>query len=69
MGELEMYKVNLVGVQEVRWERDDSRVRVVTFPHHNIHKHTWTSPDGVTHNQIDHVLIDKRQHSNRCLIL
>jgi hypothetical protein len=34
------------------------------FPHHNIHEHTWTSPDGVTHNQIDHVLVDKRQHSN-----
>jgi hypothetical protein len=24
---------------------------------------TWTS-DGVTHNQIDHVLIEKRRHSN-----
>jgi exonuclease III len=34
-----------------------------TFPHHDIRKHSWNSPDGVTHNQIDHVLIDKR-HSN-----
>jgi hypothetical protein len=34
-----------------------------TFPHHNIRKHTWTS-DGVTNNQIDNVLIDKRRHSN-----
>jgi hypothetical protein len=34
------------------------------FPLPNIHKHTLTSPDGVTHNQIDHVLIDKRRHSN-----
>jgi exonuclease III len=46
-------------------------VKTTTFPHHDIHKHTWTSPDGVTHNQIDHVLIDKRRHSNifRCPLL
>jgi hypothetical protein len=25
-------------------------VKSITFPHHDIHKHTWTSPDGVTHN-------------------
>jgi hypothetical protein len=35
-------------------------VKSTTFPHHDIHKHTWTSHDGVTHNQIDHVLRDKR---------
>jgi hypothetical protein len=39
-------------------------VKSTTFPHRDIHKHTWTSPDGVTHKQIDHVLIDKRRHSN-----
>jgi hypothetical protein len=35
-------------------------VKSITFPHQDVHKHTWTSPDGVTHNQIDHVLIDRR---------
>jgi exonuclease III len=35
-------------------------VKSVTFPHRDIHKHTWTSPDGVTHNQIHHVFLDKR---------
>jgi hypothetical protein len=27
-------------------------VKSIIFPHHDIHKHTWTSTDGVTHNQI-----------------
>ena len=34
------------------------------FPHRNIHKYTWTSPDGKTHNQIDYIMIDKRWHSS-----
>jgi hypothetical protein len=34
------------------------------FPNRNIHKYTWTSPYGKTHNRLDHVLINKRWHSN-----
>jgi hypothetical protein len=34
------------------------------FPHCRVKKYTWTFPEGNTHNQIDHVLINRRQHSS-----
>jgi len=39
-------------------------VKSKMFHQRNIHKYTWTSPDGKTHNQIDHVLIDRRWQSS-----
>jgi hypothetical protein len=39
-------------------------VKSTMFPHRKIHKYIWTSPEENTHNQIDHVLIDRRRHSN-----
>jgi hypothetical protein len=66
----------IVGNESLHEASSDNGVRVVNFatskyifksttlPHRDIHKHTWTSPDGITHNLIDHVVIDKRRHSN-----
>jgi hypothetical protein len=55
----------IIGNESPHEASNDNRVRVVnfetsknlivkstTFPHCNIHKRTWTSPDGVAHNQI-----------------
>jgi endonuclease/exonuclease/phosphatase family metal-dependent hydrolase len=39
-------------------------VKITMFPHRSIHKYTWIFSDGKTHNQIDHILIDRRRHSS-----
>jgi hypothetical protein len=34
-------------------------VKSIIFPDSNIHTYNWMSPDGKTHNQIDHIQIDR----------
>ena len=55
-----------IGNESLHQDSNDNGVRIVNFgtsknlvvkstmfPHRKIHKCTWTSPDGQTHNQID----------------
>jgi hypothetical protein len=64
-----------VGNESLHETSNDNRVRVVNFatsknlvvkstmfPHRKIHKYTLTF--GKTHNQIDHVVVDRRRQSN-----
>jgi hypothetical protein len=39
------------------------KVKITMFPHSNIHKCTWTFPNG-KNKQIGHILVDSRRHSN-----
>jgi len=66
-----------IGNESLHQDSNDNGVRILNiatsknmvvkstmFPHRNIHKYTWTTPDWKTHNQIDHISIDKRRHSS-----
>jgi hypothetical protein len=51
------------GVKIVNFATSKNLVKSTMFQHQNIHKYTWTSTDGQTHNQIDHILVDRRWRS------
>jgi hypothetical protein len=69
IGREDIFKLT-VGNESVHKISIDNGVRVVNFAtsknlivkstmfsHRNIRKYNWTSPDGNTHNQIEHILI------------
>jgi hypothetical protein len=64
IGNKNLHKIsNDNGVRVVNFATSkNSVVRSTKFPHRKIHKYAWTSSEGNTHNQIDHVLIDRRRH-------
>ena len=64
------YAKPTIGSESLLQDGNDNGVRLVHFIasknlavnstmllHRNIHKYTWTSPGGKTHNQIHHILI------------
>ncbi|CAL1685092.1 unnamed protein product [Lasius platythorax] len=67
----------IIGKHSLHNESNDNGYRVINFaasrnmivastrfPRRDIHKWTWRTPDGKHHNQIDHVLVDKRGASS-----
>lgn len=71
IGREPIYK-DIIGRHSLHLESNDNEARAIDFaisrgmvvmstqfPRKSIHKRTWTSPDGRSHNQIHHVLIEK----------
>jgi len=46
-------------VRIVNFATSKNLVKSTMLPQRNIHKYTWTFPDGKIHNQIDHILIER----------
>jgi hypothetical protein len=75
MGGENIFKV-MIGNESLHQDNNDNGVRIVKFAtlknlvesmmllHRNILKYTLTCSDGKTHNQTEHVLIDRRWHSS-----
>ena len=74
LGKEDIFK-RTIGNESLHQAGNDNGVIIVNFPtskslfvkkmmflHRKIHKCTWTSPDGKTHNQIDHILTKRRWH-------
>ena len=56
--------LNDIGVRIVNFATSKNLVvKSMMFMQQKICKYTWTSPDGKTDKQIDHILIDRRWHS------
>ena len=66
-----------IGNESLHQDSNENGVRIINFAtsnnpflksmmflHRNIHKYTLTYPDGKTHNQTDHILLDRRWHSS-----
>ncbi|KAJ4436074.1 hypothetical protein ANN_18701 [Periplaneta americana] len=52
-----------IGKESLHVSSNNNGVRLVNFATSKI-KYTWTSLDGMTHNQIDHIFMDKRRHTS-----
>lgn len=76
IGKEEVYK-GTIGEHSLHISTNDNGQRLIDFaiskrmvisstffPHKDIHKITWVSPNGKTFNQIDHVLVEKRGASH-----
>jgi hypothetical protein len=53
------------GVRVINFDTSKNlTVKITMFTNRNIHEFTWTSSDGKTHKQIDHILKYTRWHSS-----
>jgi hypothetical protein len=53
------------GARAVNFDTSENNtVNSRIFPYRNIKKYTWTSLDGRTHNQIEHIPTDRSRHSS-----